>query len=319
MWFVRVILSRLYGLSIVEIFLPFFLLTTGKYKSMSDLSSQLSAFKNKIRSGPSVTMPTRAINSKPPAETPKSDASATSSPSKSSTTTPTKRSNDTVQEAIKRQKQTASSLPGSHLSTQLHLAVEHIKLYDKPVPVSDLQNYLSFDISQTLLPLLKEIDRIKYDSKSDTLEYMSLHNIKSSEDLLNFLRSQPTFKGVPVKELKDGWSNYLQAINELEKENKILVIRTKKENTPRLVWANFGGELDTVDDEFKTMWKNVKIPPSEDLYQALVDQSLKPTGADPNLIKKKPRKEEKKQKKARRGKITNTHMKGILKDYSQLV
>ena len=55
------------------------------------------------------------------------------------------------------------------------------------------------------------------------------------------------------------------------------------------------------------------------IVSEIIDQGLKPTGADPNLIKKQPQQKEKKQKKARRGKITNTHMKGILKDYSQLV
>lgn len=280
---------------------------------MSDLSSQLSAFKNKIRSGPSVQMPRHAINKpSPPAASP---APQTPKPEIS----PVKRPHDTVSEAIKRHKTASSQLSGSHLSTQLHLAVEYIKLNDRPVKVSELQEYLSFDISQSLLPLLKEIDRLKYDGKNDTLEYVSLHNIRSSEDLLNYLRSQPTFKGISVKELKDGWSNYLTSINELEAEHKILVLRTKKENAPRLVWANLGGNLDMIDEEFKGMWSRVKIPNQGDLYQALIEQGLKPTGADPNIVRRRPKKEEKKQKKSRRGKITNTHMKGILKDYSQFM
>ena len=65
-----------------------------------------------------------------------------------------------------------------------------------------LQNYLSFDISHTLLPLLNEIDRVKYDESKGTLEYVSLHNIRSSDDLLEFLRRQTTFKGTSVKELR---------------------------------------------------------------------------------------------------------------------
>lgn len=278
---------------------------------MSDLSAQLSAFKNKIRSGPSVVTkryvtPARTPINRPP-------------PSPEQETTKKRLNNDSVSEAIKRQKQNNSGISGSHLSTQLHLAVEYIKQHDVPISVIKLQNYLSFDIMDTLLPLLKEIDRIKYDEKSNTLEYVSLHNIRSSDDLLNFLRSQPTFKGTSVKELRDGWAGCLQAINELENDNKILVLRNKKENAPRLVWANLGGELNLIDEEFCEMWSKVKLPDSDNLYQALIDQSLKPTGADPQLIKKKPQHQEKKQKRARRGKVTNTHMKGILKDYSQLV
>lgn len=291
---------------------------------MSDLSSQLSAFKSKIRSGPSVSMPRTALNQQSQQNNSIINEKSLAKPDTSNEAnkpnqSPNKRSGaETVSSAIKRQK-SMNNAGGSHLSTQLHLAVEYIKQNDKPVTVNDLQNYLTFDISQTLLPLLKEIDRIKYDKTKNTLEYVSLHNIRSSEDLLNFLRSQPTFKGIPVKELKDGWSNYLQSINDLEQEHKILVLRTKKENAPRLVWANFGGDLNMIDEEFQNLWFQIKLPEKDVLYQALMDQSLKPTGADPNVINRKPKKEEKKQKKVRRGKITNTHMKGILKDYSQLI
>ncbi|ODV76813.1 putative transcription factor a small subunit [Suhomyces tanzawaensis NRRL Y-17324] len=278
---------------------------------MSDLSAQLSAFKNKIKSGPSVTVARRPVNpiqkpSSPVITKPKIENGGT------------KRSGpDSLTEAIKRQKVSMGEISGSHLSTQLHLAVEFVKQHDHPVSLAKLQNYLSMDVSHNLLPLLKEIDRLKYDPETSTLEYVSLHNIRNSSDLLNYLWPQPTFKGTSVKELRDGWSGCLAAITELESENKILVLRNKKENAPRLIWANLGGPLGTVDEEFKDMWSTVKLP--DNLYQALIDQNLKPTGADPNLLIKKPQQQEKKQKKARRGKITNTHMKGVLKDYSQLV
>lgn len=230
-----------------------------------------------------------------------------------------KRSTDTVTEAIKRQKASMGEVSGSHLSTQLHLAVEYVKEHDEPIAVAKLLNYLSFDVSHNLLPLLREIDRIKYDPESNTLEYVSLHNIRDADDLLNFLRSQPTFKGTAVKDLRDGWAGCLQAITELEEQNKILVLPNKKDNTPRLVWANLGGDIGHIDEEFQEMWLGIKIPQADMLYQSLVEQSLKPTGEDPMLDKKMVHKQEKKQKKARRGKITNSHMKGILKDYSQLV
>ncbi|KAL6449612.1 TFA2 Transcription initiation factor IIE subunit beta [Candida maltosa Xu316] len=280
---------------------------------MSNLSAQLSAFKNKIKSGPSVVVPRKATLAKPP--------SPISSPSSTSTSTSTTKraSNDAMTEVFKRQKQNMGEMTGSHLSTQLHLAVEYIKEHDQPISIDKLQNYLAFDISHTLLPLLKEIDRVKYDEGKRTLEYVSLHNIRTADDLLEFLRRQTTFKGTSVKELKDGWAGCVSAIDELEAENKILVLRNKKENAPRLVWANNGGELGYIDDEFKELWNEVKLPDPDVLYSKLLDQGLKPTGADPNLIKKQPQQKDKKQKKARRGKITNTHMKGILKDYSQLV
>jgi transcription initiation factor TFIIE subunit beta len=280
---------------------------------MSDLSAQLSAFKNKIKSGPSVVAPRRPIQKAPQSPIKQEYNQKNHEVKRQAPST------DSVTEVIKRQKTSMGEMSGSHLSTQLHLAVEYVKHHDTSISVAKLQNYLSFDITHTLLPLLKEIDRIKFDADTNTLEYVSLHNIRTADDLLNFLRSQPTFKGTSVKDLRDGWAGCPEAINELEEQNKILVLRNKKENAPRLVWANLGGEMGTIDDEFKEMWTTVKLPDADSLYQALIDQSLKPTGADPQLIKKKPQQLEKKQKKARRGKITNTHMKGILKDYTQLV
>lgn len=275
---------------------------------MSDLSSQLSAFKSRIRNGPAVAV-RRAVTPKPVA-TPVEDD------------THYLRSDDPYENAnpAKRTKFAENGVfSGAHLSTRLHMAVEYIKQQDLPVTVAQVEGYLSLDIGNTLLPLLKEIDRIKYDESTNTLEYMSLHNIRSAEDLLNFLRLQPTFKGTSIKELRDGWSGCFEAIEALEEEGKIIVLRAKKDNSPRSVWANFGGELATVDEEFVELWKHTRIPDKDSLYQALVSNSLKPTGADPHDLKKKPQQQERKQKKARRGKITNTHMKGILKDYSQLV
>ncbi|KAI3402782.1 tfa2 [Candida oxycetoniae] len=284
---------------------------------MSDLSAQLSAFKNKIKSGPSVAVARKPIVAKPPV----SETSSNGIKNNANITGANKRSTptDSVTEFFKRQKTSLNETSGAHLSTQLHLAVEFLKEQDHPVSISHLHNNLNFDVENTLLPLLKEIDRVKFDESKRTLEYVSLHNIKSADDLLEFLRKQTTFKGISVKELRDGWAGCLQAIDELESENKILVLRNKKENAPRLVWANAGGELGSVSDEFKEMWVDVKLPEPDALYQELIDQGLKPTGADPALLNKKPQQQEKKQKKTRRGKITNTHMKGILKDYSQLV
>lgn len=280
---------------------------------MSDLLSQLLAFKSRIRSGPSVAV-RRAVTPKPLSQ----DTLNPSTPQGNGAANGRKRFGEDSFLSGKKHRLNIS-MSGSHLSTRLHLAVEYIKQQDKPVTVEKLESYLGTDVTEALLPLLKEIDRIRYDSSAGTLEYMSLHNIRNADDLLDFLRLQPTFKGTLVKELRDGWSGCMEAIQTLEESNRILVLRNKKENSPRLVWANLGGEIGTLDDEFVEMWNKIKIPEPENLYQALVDQSLKPTGADPNIVTKKPKREEKKQKKARRGKITNTHMKGILKDYSQLV
>lgn len=212
--------------------------------------------------------------------------------------------------------QPASTGMGTHSSTQLVHAVEYVKKQDKPIKLSDLEGYLSFPIAP-LLPLLRNIDRIKINERDRTIEYVSIYNIYSAEDLLAFLRAQSTFQGVPVKQLKDGWSGCLDAIEELEKKQDILVLRTKKENLPRYVWANRGGPIHSIDTAFTDLWAKAKVPTASELPGALEKLGLKPTSVDPATVKKvvKPT-ETRKQKKPRRGKITNTHMRGVLKDYS---
>lgn len=212
---------------------------------MSDLSAQLSAFKNKLKSGPSVAVARKAVISKPTSPLPTTSSNSSNTSSKRPNPT------DPAIEVYKRHKPERADISGSHLSTQLHLAVEYIKEQDQPVSIGKLQQTLSFDVEHTLLPLLKEIDRVKYDENNRTLEYVSLHNIKTADDLLEFLRKQTTFKGISVKELKDGWAGCIRAIDDLEAEDKILVLRNKKENAPRLVWANAGGKVGAISDEFK--------------------------------------------------------------------
>ncbi|ANZ77214.1 Transcription initiation factor IIE subunit beta [Komagataella phaffii CBS 7435] len=274
------------------------------------LSAQLNAFKNRIRNTANIPAPKRIVQLDPEPKV---------SPLRQHQQTIKKeQQRSEIEEELQHEStRSLANISGSHLSTQLHLAVEYIKKQDKEVSINELQRHMSMDISKTLLPLLKNIDRIRYDPDRHTLEYMSLHNIRSAEDLLNYLRIQATFKGILVKELKDGWSGCLAAIAELEEEQKIIVLRTKKENVPRLVWANKGGKLGQIDDDFIEMWSKVKLPDAGNLQEELINNGLKPTSVDPSSIKRKVmHSQENKQKKPRRGKITNTHMKGILKDYS---
>ncbi|KAK9450892.1 TFIIE beta subunit core domain-containing protein [Limtongia smithiae] len=205
---------------------------------------------------------------------------------------------------------------GFHAKTQLHHAVEYIKKQDRPVTVRELQDYLNGAGGTSLLRHLRMIERIKYEAAANTYEYTPLHNIKSGEALLLYLRRQPVFRGLAVKELKDGWSGCLEAIDKLEKSQDILVLRTKKENIAKLVWANKGGDIGGVDEKFVKVWHRIPIPPPAELPQKLEEVGLKPTSVDPATVKKAPTSQAGKQKRPRKGKTTNTHLQGILKDFS---
>lgn len=279
------------------------------------LSEQIKSFKNKRKTAfvaPNRTIPKSSSNESQLAGHKRSGSDDINS----------SRSGDGGNTSPKRKKlpvvysQPASTGTGIHLNTQVVHAKDYIKSQDKPVPFKEIERYMSIPIDD-LLPLLRKDDRIRINLQTKTAQYVSIYNIYSKSDLLSFLRSQQSFKGIRFKCLKDGWNGCLEAIEELEKEGDILVLRTKKENIPRCVWANTGGKLGGIDEEFVTRWNKVKVPDSADLPKELEKAQLKPTSVDPATIKSKKRPiSEKKQRKPRRGKITNTHLGGLLKDYT---
>jgi transcription initiation factor TFIIE subunit beta len=281
------------------------------------LLANLNAFRSKVKSAPVLPQ-----NSKK--QTPSS--ASTSSTSLNTVSTPKRaleedddfNDDDLDSDAHKRQMLNAA---GSHLSTKLLLAVEYVKDRNAVVPVSQLTSYLNLNNPEQqakLLSLIKNLEKIKYNPTDNSLEYVSIHNIKSKDELLQFLRTRATFKGIAVKELKDGWNGCFDAINELEEESKVLVLRTKKDGAPRLVWANIGGELGAVDEEFVKIWLGVKLPDPAELPGKLNKLGLKPASVDPATIKKEGDGTVLKKRKSRKGKITNVHMAGILKDYSNM-
>lgn len=212
-----------------------------------------------------------------------------------------------------------TSISKSHDSSKLLWATEYIQKKGKPVPMSELMDYLSLGPNDKVIDLLKKLEKIQYDSTKNSFKYISTYDVHSASELLKLLKSQVTFKGISCKELKDGWPQCDETINQLEDESKILVLRTKKDRTPRYVWYNYGGDLHRIDDEFIKMWENVQLPQFSELPRKLQDLGLKPASVDPASIKRQTANVEVKKKKQRRGKITNTHMAGILKDYSNRV
>lgn len=265
---------------------------------MSSLDNQLSAFKNKIKSAPTISKPSFVVKRK------EEDEGAGGQQKKRKVVPPVNPFNENV---------------GRHAATQLMHAVEYIKKQVGVVPVENIRSYLSLQSADFLVPLLKKMDQMSYNAVQRGFEYMPKFNIRTKAQLMAFLKSQPTAKGLSVRDLKDGWADCLDSIEELEQSGDLIVLRTKKENSPRMMWANVGGPIGMVDAEFQSMWSRIKVPDESDLPSKLEEAGLKPTSVDPATIKsnKGAGNGQKKQKKPRRSKITNTHLDGVLKDYGR--
>lgn len=276
--------------------------------AMSSLNDQLNSFRNRVKNAPIApvkrVVEAQASSDGVSSSSPKTTSGGSSPPPKKKGRTGTVYS------------QPANTGIGTHHNTQLFHAVEFIKDAARPVSFNDIERYLSVPI-QSILALLRGVDRVRINEAAKTAEYKSPYEIYNAEDLLRFLSAQPTFQGVSVKMLKDGWSGYLGSIEELEKSQDILVLRTKKENSPRFVWANRGGPIGGVADEYVKLWASVKVPSASELPDLLDKAGLKPASVDPATVKKlQGPTEHRKQKKPRRGKMTNTHMRGMLKEYN---
>lgn len=204
---------------------------------------------------------------------------------------------------------------GKHMNTQSLHAVEFLKKQEKPVTFEDLEGYLSSPV-QPLIPLFMRNPHLRVDK--NTVTYVSKLGVYSADDLMRYLQRMPTFQGVSVRELKDGWSGALPTIAKLEQEQRIIVLRNRKDDTPRLVWPNRGGRIGGIDPRFVSLWQAARVPSASELPKKLEMVGLKPSSVDPASVKReaKPAQERKRKPRAPRSKITNTHMKGLLKDFS---
>lgn len=215
---------------------------------------------------------------------------------------------------------TDTSLMGQSLMTQVVYVVNHLKAKEAPLTPAQIGGDLTIRMTPELLRVLKDSPRLVYSPANNTFEFRPLHNIRSAEGLLAFLQNQTTAQGLAVKDLKDGWAGAQDTINQLEADRDILVTRTKKDNQPRHVWINDKSLDVDVDNEFQDIWHKIKIPVNAELPGELEKLGLKPTSVDPSTLKRETKPSGQKGRKRannRRMKVTNTHMQGILKNYSK--
>ena len=221
---------------------------------------------------------------------------------------------------------------GVEAFTQVQFVIEFLKSKGDAKTFQEILEYLSqVHVEETMKKLINQIlkkhDRVEWipDPKikawnAGTFRHRPIINVRNKKDLIGYLQSKPDAQGVSVKDLKDGWPDCEDAINELEAEHKILVTRTKKDNHARMVWADDPTLFHQIDNEFHVKWRQVEIPSVDELVRKLVDAGQKPASEDPSKrIKPAPKAKEKKRKAPRKGgRTTNTHMEHLLKDYTHL-
>lgn len=218
----------------------------------------------------------------------------------------------------------------------MHFALTYLREKNEPKTLDDILGHLSLmkhndQYKETFTEMIRRHPRVEFIPNPDVTEQKwnvgkytyrpIIPGVKDKTSLLRYLQNRKDASGVAVKDLKDGWADCENTLAELEKVHKILVIRTKKENNPKHVYLDDASLSVDIDSEFKNMWLRVPIPKTEELPRKLQAVGQKPTSEDPTaggkLVTGKP-KQQKKRTTKRPGKVTNTHMEGVLKDFSHL-
>ncbi|EXJ89028.1 hypothetical protein A1O3_02092 [Capronia epimyces CBS 606.96] len=218
---------------------------------------------------------------------------------------------------------TPTSLAGSDARTNVVYAADRLKeKFPESISWDDLVAFVLPAQKRTeeqinlFRRFLQVNPKVSHDPDTDSYKFKPLHDIASADDLIKFLQSQDSALGLNVRELKDGWTDVEETIDRLEAEHKLLVVRNKKDHHPRMVWIDDPTLVAPLDQEFKDIWLQIPLPSVEDTIKELRRMNHKSTGepARPDS-ETKPKKEK---KRVRRGqKVTNVHMQGLFRDYSE--
>ncbi|KAI1141512.1 hypothetical protein F5Y05DRAFT_263751 [Hypoxylon sp. FL0543] len=228
----------------------------------------------------------------------------------------------------------AESNHGSSLMTNLTYAVEFLKGKGTAKSLQAILDHLTLqhappEQQKRFAQAMQQFARIQWnmppkakvtDWQVGTYEFRPLlPGVTSKDTLLEYLQSRKDAGATEVKNIKDGWPGCEQALLELEKEHKILTVRTKKEQTPRYVWLDNPDLHHHVDDEFRAMWFKEPLPSADEMPRKLKALGQKATSGDSNKNANAGQKAPPKRKKAARvqKKFENEHMRNIFDQHKR--
>ncbi|KAF2203358.1 transcription initiation factor IIE, beta subunit [Delitschia confertaspora ATCC 74209] len=213
---------------------------------------------------------------------------------------------------------------GEHMGTTFGWAIKELQRRDPEwMTLTEIFDYLGPTVRDNpqrrgqlkLILQSPSSERIEWDGE-DKFRYRPKLPVRNAEQLKGFLQQQKSAQGILVKDLKDGWPNVQEAIEVMERKKELLVTHNKKDGSARTIWMNDPTLMHKVDPSFLNEWHKIPLPANpDDLRNKLVAAGLKPCSAPKEIVPVGP-KEKKKKVPRRGGRQTNTHMAGVLKDYS---
>jgi transcription initiation factor TFIIE subunit beta len=300
----------------------------------SYLERQQNSFTGALASAAAKLGPASAAKNKPLAP-PSPSPSVTSTTSAAAGGTPVKKERDGPLPAGTVYSQPALTGTGHSALAQMTYVINWLKEKDEPKTIQEILEYIGLhhrgqSEQESFIDHVRRNPHVKWipDENMGQQTWFSgtyvhrptIPNVKNKTQLLQYMQKLTDMRGVLVKDLMDGWPTCPAAIDELEKEHKLLVLRFKKDDKPKQIWSDDPSLFHAVDPEFKVMWHRVDVPGLDNIHQRLIQVGQKPTSEDPILKAMANNKVDKKKKRANRrgGKTTNSHMQDLLKDYSHM-
>ncbi|KAJ9151015.1 Transcription initiation factor IIE subunit beta [Coniochaeta hoffmannii] len=299
----------------------------------SYLERQQNSFTGPLASATTKLGPASAARNKPLAPPSPSPSVTSTASAAAGGGTPVKKERDGPLPAGTVYSQPALTGTGHSALAQMTYVINWLKEKDEPKTIQEILEYVSLHHrpqadQENFIDHVRRNPHIKW-IPDENLPQQTWHsgtyvhrptipNVKNKTQLLGYMQKLTDMRGVSVKDLMDGWPSCQAAIDELEKEHKLLVLRFKKDEKPKQIWSDDPSLFHAVDPEFKTMWHKVDIPSLDNIHQRLIQVGQKPTSEDPILKAMQNNKVDKKKKRANRrtGKTTNSHMQDLLKDFS---
>jgi len=214
------------------------------------------------------------------------------------------------------------------LVRQVQYATEYLKSKGgKEVNFKTMLNYLSLQHSEPSViqtfqrALQSTASKIRYNpaglNGEGSYKYLPMiDSVTNAEELKAYLQRRSDSVGVKVDDIKDGWSDCISVIENMEKKHELLVLRDRRK-AMRTLWQDDPTLNQSVQEDFQTAWHDIKIPVNPDeLRGALEKAGLKPTSAPRKVMMATGPKRSKPRQTRKTGKITNTHLVGKLKDFS---
>ncbi|KAM0786155.1 hypothetical protein ACM66B_006962 [Microbotryomycetes sp. NB124-2] len=172
--------------------------------------------------------------------------------------------------------ETASSIIGRHWATQLLHAVDYLKQHANPIRLEELAIRSGVEAllsNPQLLQSFTSHERVLVDDRLGLYSYKPDYVLRSKADLVSLLRVHATRGGFAVKTLRDSWPQVNNAIEELEREGKVFVMRTggsgDREGQMKAVYLNEMPEQNSIDKEFRDLWSTLKTPIEDELANEL--------------------------------------------------